>query len=116
MPGLVGIITKMPRQKAERELQTMVAAMRHDASYVAGTWCDERLGVYAGWAERRDSFSDRNPIVNERGDVVLIFSGEEYPNPGTIAELAARGHQVEKEGSSYLVHVYEEDRTFPAGL
>jgi len=116
MPGLVGIIAKLPRQKAERELQAMLAAIRHDPTYVSGTWCDERLGVYAGWAERRNSFSDRNPIVNEGGDVVMLFSGEEYPNPGIIAELAGRGHQVEKGGSSYLVHLYEEDRRFPAGL
>jgi asparagine synthase (glutamine-hydrolysing) len=116
MPGLVGIITKMPHQRAQRELQAMVAALRNEPSYVTGTWSDERLGVYAGWAERSGSLSEGLPIVNEEGDVVLLFSGEEYPRPGHIRELRERGHRVEKGGSSYLVHVYEEDPAFPASL
>lgn len=116
MPGLVGIITKMPRQKAERELKSMVSLLRHEQSYVTGTWSDERLGVYAGWAERGGSFSDGMPIVSEQGDVVLLFSGEEYPAPNLISELKDRGHRIEKGRSSYLVHVYEEDPTFPASL
>jgi asparagine synthase (glutamine-hydrolysing) len=56
------------------------------------------------------------PIQNERGDVVLAFSGEEYPEPGTSLRLKSKGHELELEGPSYLVHVYEDDPSFPAGL
>ncbi len=55
MPGIVGLISKMPRDRAERELLGMLDAMRHEESYVIGTWCDERLGVYVGWAARKNS-------------------------------------------------------------
>jgi asparagine synthase (glutamine-hydrolysing) len=56
------------------------------------------------------------PLCNERADVSLVFSGEEYPEPETARQLKGRGHSLDTEGSAYLVHLYEEDPTFPAGL
>ena len=73
--------------QAERELLRMVEALRHEHFYVTGTWVDEQLGVYVGWVARKNSFSDGMPLRNERGDVVLVFSGEEYPEPGTVGHL-----------------------------
>src|SRR5881296_708805 len=116
MPGIVGLLTRMPRQRAEPELLRMVEAQRHEAFYSTGTWVDESLGVYVGWAVRKDSFSDGMPLWNERGDVALVFSGEEFPEPGTARRLKERGHEVGTDGPSYLVHLYEEDQTFPAAL
>ena len=116
MPGIVGLITKMPRARATEELSRMVKAICHESFYETGTWVDESSGVYLGWAARRNSFSDGMPLSNERGDVVLVFSGEEYPEPGTACRLQERGHRFETEGPSYLVHLYEEDAAFPAGL
>jgi asparagine synthase (glutamine-hydrolysing) len=114
MPGIVGIISKMDRGQAELELQWMVEAIRHEPSYETGTWIDESLGVYLGWAARKNSFSDGMPLCNERGNVVLVFSGEEFPDPGDKGRLKERGHTFETRGPSYLVHAYEESPTFPA--
>lgn len=116
MPGIVGLITRMPRERAERELLRMVEAMRHENFYVTGTWVEESLGVYVGWVERKGSFSDRMPLRNEQGDVVLVFSGEEFPEPATAQRVKERGHHLDVSGPSYLVHLYEEDPSFPAGL
>jgi asparagine synthase (glutamine-hydrolysing) len=112
VPGIVGLITKRPRQWAEPQLLRMVQALRHESFYVTGTWIDESLGVYVGWAARENSFADRMPVQNERGDVVLVFSGEDYPEPGTARCLKERGHDCDGKGSSYLVHLYEEDPNF----
>jgi asparagine synthase (glutamine-hydrolysing) len=116
MPGIVGLITRMPRERAERELRHMVEALRHENFYTTGTWLDETLGVYVGWVAREGSFCEKMPLQNERGDVTLVFSGEEFPAPETIRNLRERGHQVEEDEASYLVHVYEDDSTFPANL
>jgi asparagine synthase (glutamine-hydrolysing) len=116
MPGIVGLITKMPRQLAESQLVRMLEPLCHDAGYTSGTWVDESLGIYVGWAVRKGSFSDGMPLRNERGDVVLIFSGEEYAEPGTAQRLKERGHEVAMCGPSYLVHLAEEDPEFPVGL
>ncbi|HXJ80471.1 MAG TPA: hypothetical protein VMS64_17555 [Candidatus Methylomirabilis sp.] len=116
MPGIVGLITKMPREHAEPELLRMLAPLRHESFYATGTWIDEPSGVYVGWSVRRNSFSDGMPLQNERGDIVLVFSGEDYPEPGLAHRLRERGHTFHPEGASYLVHLSEEDPCFPAGL
>jgi asparagine synthase (glutamine-hydrolysing) len=56
------------------------------------------------------------PLRNERGDVTLVFSGEEFPEPGTVERLKKQGHDVAAQGPSYLIHLYEEDPAFPASL
>jgi len=62
------------------------------------------------------SFGDGMPLHNERADKTLVFSGEEFPEPGTRKELRERGHDVAAVGPSYLVHRYEEEHDFPRGL
>jgi len=116
MPGIVGLITKMTREDAEQQLIRMVEALCHEEFYVAGTFGDESLGIYVGWVARRGSFSDGMPLRNERGEVTLIFQGEEFAEPGIAQRLQGRGHQMNVAGPSYLVHSYEEDPSFPAGL
>jgi asparagine synthase (glutamine-hydrolysing) len=116
MPGIVGLITKLPRECAERQLASMLGTLRHEPFYVTGTWIDESQGVYVGWSARKGSFGDGMPLSNETGDVVLVFAGEEFPEPGTATQLTARGHRLDSADASYLVHLYEEDRRFPAGL
>jgi asparagine synthase (glutamine-hydrolysing) len=105
MPGIVGLISDMPRERAEAELQRMVEELRHESFYSTGTWVDEPAGVYVGWCLRKGSLSGRMPLRNGRGDVVLVFSGEDFSEPG-----------VGGAAESYLVDRYADDRSFPAGL
>jgi asparagine synthase (glutamine-hydrolysing) len=117
MPGIVGLITRMPRKDAESQLLRMLGTMRHEAFYEMGTWVDESLGAYVGWSVRKNSFSDGMPLRTERKDVTLVFSGEEYPDPGIVRCLENRGHTVHAPGPEYLVHQYEEaPAVFLAGL
>jgi asparagine synthase (glutamine-hydrolysing) len=116
MPGIVGLVTRIPRERAERQLVAMVDTLRHEPFYDTGTWIDESLGVYVGWSARKGSFADGMPLSNETGDVVLVFAGEDFPEPGTAARLRAHGHALDSAEASYLVHQYEEDASFPAGL
>ena len=115
MPGIVGLITKMP-ERAEQKCSAWLVTMRHESFYETGTWSDKSLGVYVGWTARKGSFCDGMPLCSERNDAVLVFSGEEFPEPGTARRLKERGHAFETGGPSYLVHLYEEDPTFPACL
>ena len=106
----------MPRTLAEPQLQRMVDALRHESFYKTGTWINEALGVYVGWVAAENSFSDGMPLINEKGDLCLVFSGEEFPDPETTSRLRQNGHHLEGTGPSYLVHLYEEDPSFPANL
>src|SRR5215831_20857313 len=116
MPGIVGLLTKMSRAWAEPQLQRMVSALRHEPFYNTGTWVDEGMGVYIGWVARKGSFSDGMPLCNEQEDIVLVFSGEDFAEPGTASHLKQKGHNLNREGPSYLVHLSEEDPEFPACL
>ncbi len=108
MPGIVGIVTKLPRERAEPKLLQMVEALRHESFYTTGTWIDEALGLYVGWVAAKDSFGDGMPLRNERGDA-LIFSGEEFSAPPD------EGWRV-GGGPAYLLRRYQENTGFLAGL
>ena len=116
MPGLVGLITKQPPSEAKAQLMTMLKAIQYEAFYDSGTWADESLGAYVGWTTLRGSFSDGMPISNEREDVYLIFSGEEYPDRHNVEQLRSWGHHIGATESAYLVHLYEEDPGFVRNL
>lgn len=116
MPGIAALVTKMSRQAAMAQLTQMVESLHHEDFYTTGVWIDEGSGLYVGWTAREGSFCDGMPLRNERGDVVLVFCGEEFPDPATLMSLKRRGHEFSAEEPSYLVHLYEEDPGFPAGL
>jgi asparagine synthase (glutamine-hydrolysing) len=116
LPGIVGLVTNRPRAVAESELNQMLETLRHESFYTAGTWSDPAQGIYVGWVAREGSFAAGMPLLNERGDAALIFSGEEFPEPETIQTLRSKGHAVAPQGPSYLIHRYEEEPDFPKQL
>src|SRR2546430_8247596 len=116
MPGIVGLLTKQPRKRAEAELRRLMESSGHEELYVTGGVTGGSLGVCVGWAAGKASFADGMPVWNDRRDVSLVFSGEEFPEPGTGRRLKEQGHRLEEGKPSYLVHLYEEDPTFPARL
>ena len=116
MPGIVGLITKLGRERAEPQLRRMAEALRHESFYESGTWIDESLGVYVGWVARKGSFPGGMPLENERGDKVLVFSGEEFSDPGIARRLKDAGHTLGEQQGAYLVHLAEEGDSFPACL
>lgn len=109
MPGIVGLITKRPRQWAEPQLLRMVAALRHEPFYRAGTWIDESLGVYAGWTVIEDSFSDGMPLRDRNTDRTMIFSGEVYGHQN--AEREVDGSQA-----AFILRLAARDKHFVSRL
>src|SRR5262245_49421388 len=91
MPGIVGIITSRPnRQEVESELSTMLTGMLRESFYTHGTYVSARDGWYLGWVDHRGAFSDCNPIVSEKGDRILLFSGEHFSDDGPAPGGARR--------------------------
>lgn len=78
MPGLAVIIAPGRAGECERDLECMVASMRHESFYNSGTYCNESLGLYVGWTCHSGSYSDCLPLRNETGDFLLFFYGENY--------------------------------------
>ena len=114
MPGVVGLITRMPRQEAERALRKMLSAICHEDFYSTGTWIDESLGVYLGWAALKGSFCDGMPLCNEMKDLCIVFSGEEYSEDRTKAHDQLSNDEA--VACSYLMRNYERNRSFVKDL
>jgi asparagine synthase (glutamine-hydrolysing) len=109
MPGIVGIISKHGSSTECRSLiQPMVESMTHEAFYVSGTYINEELGLWGGWVCHQGTFEDCLPIWNEKKDICLLFSGEDFADQADIDALRTRGHDFNSNDASYLVHLYEE--------
>ena len=115
MPGLVGLVTRMPRERAEAELRRMIRSMLHEASYRSGVWMDEGLGVYVGWIARKGSFADGMPLFDETRQVALLFAGEEYSKPQTSRSANFAERATPSPRAFYLVEHQRHSR-FPANL
>jgi len=80
----------------------------HEPFYVSDTYINEELGLWLGSVNQEGSFADCLPIWNEKRDVCLLFSGEDFAERTEIENLRARRHAFGSEDASYLVHLYEE--------
>jgi asparagine synthase (glutamine-hydrolysing) len=109
MPGIAGIITKIGNgHESKNNIELMIKRMLHEKYYSSGTYLNGEMGVSVGWVCHKGSFSDCLPIWNERKNICLIFSGENFIDESEVLALKARGHQFSSADASYIVHLYEE--------
>ncbi len=108
MPGIVGIISKSPSKEYGPLVKSMAKCLKHEPFYVDGTYVNEELGLWSGWVCHEGEFGDCLPIWNERKDICLLFSGEDFADQADIDALKARGHELSSNNASYLVHLYED--------
>lgn len=109
MPGIAGIISKRSREVNDYNLQIMIKCMMHEPAYNSGAYINDQLGLYVGWVCHKDSFADCMPVLNEKRDMVLIFSGEHFPDRGFEDCLKSKGHEFVPSNASSLIHLYEEE-------
>lgn len=109
MPGIVGLLTKRPRQWAEPQLLRMVAAMQHEPFYRVGTWIDESLGVYVGWTAIEGSFAESMPLHDPKRNRTLVFSGEVYGERNTAED-------ADGNGAAFLLRLAGGGPNFPSQL
>src|SRR6266576_1740864 len=108
MPGIVGIISHRPSEQNHAVVKSMVQCLMHEPFYTDGTYINEELGLWLGWVNHEGSFADCLPIWNEKKDICLLFSGEDFADQADVDALRMRGHQFGSDDASYLVHLYEE--------
>jgi asparagine synthase (glutamine-hydrolysing) len=108
MPGIVGIISQRPSEEYHARVKSMAKCLMHEPFYTDGTYVNGQLGLWLGWANHAGSFEDCLPIWNEKKDICLLFSGEDFTDQADIDALRTRGHEFGSNNASYLVHLYEE--------
>src|SRR5260370_5552271 len=108
MPGSVGIVSQRPSQEYCAMVGSMVKCLMHEPFYTNGAYVNEELGLWSGWACHKGAFEDCLPIWNEKKDIFLLLSGEDFTHQTDIDALRTRGHEFGSDDASYLVHLYEE--------
>jgi asparagine synthase (glutamine-hydrolysing) len=108
MPGIVGIISQSPSEQYDALVKCMVKCLVHESFYTDGTYVNQEIGLWSGWACHKGTFGDCLPIWNEKKDICLLFSGEDFADRTEIDALRGRGHKFGSDDASYLVHLYEE--------
>jgi asparagine synthase (glutamine-hydrolysing) len=114
MPGLAGIIRFKPHESNDHDLDSMLDAMKHNNRYLHGRFADRECGVQIGWTCHPGSFAEGMPLVSRNGDTVMIFSGENFEEPATVARLSASFSNHNSAKAAYLLELYQElgDRFF----
>src|SRR5256886_12960160 len=108
MPGIVGIISQRPSQEYQALVKSMVKCLIHEPFYTGGTYINQEIGLWSGWTCHQGAFADCLPIWNEKRDICLLFSGEDFADQADIDALRTREHEFGSGDASYLVHLYEE--------
>jgi asparagine synthase (glutamine-hydrolysing) len=108
MPGIAGLISLKPGNQCQRVVEHMLAAMQHEPFYTSGSYRAPDLGVFAGWVALEGSFADCQPIVSERGDIVLLLAGECFRDTVGRTHVQDEPHRFAGDDASWLVRLYEE--------
>jgi len=94
----------------------MVGAMHHDPAWNVATWIDEATGVYVGRVERRNSSSNGMTVFNERRDIALVISGEQFSCPEIRTGSGSSGQSADCSGHPWVSRFYDDDPEFPKKL
>jgi asparagine synthase (glutamine-hydrolysing) len=108
MPGLAGIIRFAPYESTEQDLDSMLGAMRYNNRYLHGKFVDRECGIRIGWTCHPGSFAEGMPLVSQSGDTVMIFSGENFEEPGRVAQLSHAISDKNSAKAAYLLELYTE--------
>jgi len=110
MPGIAGFVSGAPLVDAQARLEQMLGGMKSDSAYSSGTLLNEKLGLWAGWVSHKGSFSDCQPIWNDRRDLCLIFSGEHFGDGPGLPMEGSPESAAAAVNASCLMEVYEDEK------
>src|SRR6266545_4741533 len=82
--------------------------MLHRSNCDFTTYVNGRINLWSGCLGPAGDSSFCPQQWNERRDICLIFSGEDFTDPAEIKNLRALGHEFDPDRAGYLVHWYEE--------
>ena len=99
MPGIVGLITTMPRAcEPSRNCCKWWSPYATNPSTFRVRGSMKRLGVYVGWVAQKGSFSDPNAATERAWRCLLVFSGEEFPSRDCPPAQRTEAHGSRRRG------------------
>jgi asparagine synthase (glutamine-hydrolysing) len=102
--GIAGILGQPDRTILER----MVGALTHRGPDDEGLWLDDEVGLGIRRLSIIDLAGGRQPMINEGGDLHVVFNGEVYNHRDLRRDLEARGHRFRtRSDTETILHGYE---------
>lgn len=98
MPGIAGIIGRMPPADMRRLVRAMLDSMKHEPFYETSVCATEDLGVCAGWVAHPGSFASRQSSAVDGPDAWLVFAGECFEDASTATESVLERYERLGEG------------------
>jgi asparagine synthase (glutamine-hydrolysing) len=108
MPGVTGIIRFASYDQIDQDLDSMLAAMRYNNRYSHGRFIDRACGLQIGWTCHPGSLAEDMPLVSQNGDTVMIFTGENFEDPGVVAQSRRSTSDKDSAKAAYLLELYAE--------
>jgi asparagine synthase (glutamine-hydrolysing) len=109
MPGIAGIISQASAAQCQQSVTAMLKSMMHERSYAAATYSAPELGVYGASIGFEEASKTGQILRNEDESIVLLFSGECFPEAGRENDLRKNGKLFGEGRVDWLVHFYEEE-------
>jgi asparagine synthase (glutamine-hydrolysing) len=86
----------------------MLGAMRYNNRYSHGQFIEQECGLQIGWTCHPGSFAEGMPLVSQSGDTVMIFTGENFEEPGEVSRLSRGVSDPNSAKAAYLLELYAE--------
>ena len=110
VPGFVGIFGRDADEgQNAAALAQMMHCMQRDDIYESGTYVNEELGVWTGWAWHKGVAHETHQTWNGQQDVCLIMVGEEFTPVSEVSAVASgspRNRGPNEKGAA-LLDLYE---------
>lgn len=110
MCGICGFYEfKSHKPAVHRILDDMLEIIRHRGPDDSGAHFDKDVALGMRRLSIIDLDGGKQPMTNERGDVVTVFNGEIYNFAELRRELQSRGHRFRTASDTeVIVHLYED--------
>jgi asparagine synthase (glutamine-hydrolysing) len=92
----------------ERNLDQMMACLKHEGSLQYDTYINSEIGLNISWLWDNEFPIKHAPIWNQERNVCMIFVGEDFMDASEWQEFSRNAKYVEPERPFYLIDLYEK--------
>src|SRR6187399_1472756 len=102
MAGIAGVIGATRPKEAEAIVEQMFLTMGSLPGDKKPVYCNEALGLCAGWVVHPNSFSDCMPVQSVDGTTTIVLSGEIFSPELSVSDASHLSSLYEQLGEKFF--------------
>jgi len=102
MAGIAGVIGATRPKEAEAIVEQMLLTMGSLPGDKKPVYCNEALGLCAGWVVHPNSFSDCMPVQSVDGTTTIVLSGEIFSPELSVSDASHLSSLYEQLGEKFF--------------